>query len=67
MLILPKKTKFNKTFSRKSLSKSQSALTPTFSNGLFGLIASKSSFVIPQQINSVLRLIRKNLKKKSKI
>jgi len=67
MLILPKKTKFNKIYSRKSLSKSQSALTPIFNNGLFGLIADKSSFVIPQQINSALRLIRKNLKKKSKI
>jgi len=66
-MLLPKRTKFSKFFSRKTLSMTSLLKKPVLNNGIYGLIANENSFVIPQQINSTLRLIRKNLKKRAKI
>lgn len=66
-MLLPKNTKFSKFFSRKTLSHKNSFKKPSINMGLYCLIANKNSFVVSQQINSTLRLIRKNLKKRAKI
>jgi len=67
MLLLPKRTKFSKSYSRKSLSMKTFSLSPVVKYGQYCLIANENSFLIPQQINATLKLIRKNLKKQAKI
>jgi ribosomal protein L16/L10AE len=68
MFLLPKRVKFNKSyFRRSSLSIQSSLFQPIFKFGQHGLVATSNSFLVPQQINSALRPIRKYLKKQSKI
>lgn len=66
MLLLPKRIKFAKSYSRSILSRT-SLFNPQFQYGQLGLLANSNSFIIYHQISAILRPIRKYLKKQSKI
>jgi ribosomal protein L16/L10AE len=67
MLLLPKRVKFSKSYSRNTLSMNSFLLKPNFKCGQKGLIANNSSFLVSHQISAALKPIRKNLKKQAKI
>jgi ribosomal protein L16/L10AE len=67
MLLLPKRIKFTKSYSRKTLSMRAFLPKPFLKYGQQGLISNNNSFLISHQINAALRPIRKHLKKQAKI
>lgn len=67
MLLLPKRVKFSKSYSRNTLSMNSFLLKPNFKCGQNGLIANNSSFLVSHQISAALKPVRKNLKKQAKI
>jgi ribosomal protein L16/L10AE len=66
MLLFPKQTKYNKNFSRKAITISEKTQDP-LALGDFAVISSSSGRVTSRQIESVRRLLRRNLKKQAKI
>ena len=65
--MLPKRTKFLKRHSRKCSPMKTPFFKPLLNYGSIGLIANQSSLAIAEQITATLRLVKKGLKKQSKI
>jgi large subunit ribosomal protein L16 len=66
MLLFPKQTKYNKSFSRKRV-KVTSKLQDPIALGDFAVMSANSGRLTSRQIESVRRLLRRNLKKQAKI
>lgn len=65
-MLFPKITKFSKSFSRKKAQIKEKS-RPFFRFSSVGLMTKTSSFLVQQQLNSFLRVFRKNLKKRARI
>ena len=67
MLLAPKKTKFNKSFSGRKMTKTIKSKNSEFRFSTYCLIANQSGILTNFQVESIRRLLRRLLKKKAQL
>jgi len=67
MLLAPKKTKFNKSFTGKKMTKTIKTKKSEIRFSTYCLIANQSGIITNFQIESIRRLLRRLLKKKAQL